>query len=200
MSNPKLLSKSLRLKGMKVIAFTIRDHGPWRITRIGTKCAPPVIGRCAPNAPARYCPRQRFTMLMCTSCRRARSCAAPLRLSAPAVFLAICVTPYVLATTSSSSSSREAPIHGPPPHDPRASRPDAPTRKCRGSRSSVRTLTRTPRDSDTAKQAHRRNAAQSRSRWSALRASHQKRFTSPRPSEDMDAGHFKIILSGSRDG
>ena len=33
-----------------------------------------------------------------------------------ALILAICATPYVLATTGSSSSSREAPIHGPRPH------------------------------------------------------------------------------------
>jgi hypothetical protein len=98
----------------------------------------------APSCPARYCARHLISMLVCAPClraisltaapvrstsctirafsptdhfRRPRFPAAPTRRPPPSVLiLAICATPYVLATTGSSSSSREAPIHGPRPH------------------------------------------------------------------------------------
>ena len=42
--------------------------------------------------------------------------AATCRAPPTVLLLAICVIPYVLATTGSSSSTREGPIHGPRPH------------------------------------------------------------------------------------
>ena len=80
-------------------------------------CAPYRRATPLTAAPVRSSSRTICTFSPTDHFRRPRFPAAPIRRSpSAALILAICATPYVLATTGSSSSSREAPIHGPRPH------------------------------------------------------------------------------------